>query len=114
MQIQTKIIELDSKIPIFNINRIRHPDYNSLFLYKKKKKRFLGMKTIIDEKQQFDVIYYDIEMKKKITVDNFNEDVDLNFGYIYILKTRKRTYNDLLDKDLPSNDFHIRKKGKFC
>ena len=53
-------------------------------------------------------------MKKKITVDNFNEDVDLNFGYIYILKTRKRTYNDLLDKDLPSNDFHIRKKGKFC
>ena len=72
------------------------------------------MKTSIDENQQFDVSYYDIEMKKKITIDNFNEDVDLNFGYIYILKTRKRTYNDLLDKDLSSNDFRVTKKGKFC
>ena len=72
------------------------------------------MKTITDENQQFKVIYYDIEKKKQITIDDFNKYVDLSFGFIYILKTRKRTYNDLLDKDLPSNDFHVTKKGKFC
>ena len=113
MQIQNKIIELDSKIPIINNNIIRYPDYNSLFLYKKKKKGFLGIKTIMDTIQQFEIIYYDIEKKKKITVDNFNEDVDLTFGYIYILKIRKRTYNDISDKDHLSYVFPGHKKGKF-
>ena len=72
-----------------------------------------NMKTITDENQQFEVIYYDIEKKKNITVDNFNKDVDLSFGYIYILKTRNRTYNYISDKDPPSNDFPGKKKGKF-
>ena len=68
-----------------------------------------NMKTITDENQQFEVIYYDIEKKKNISVDNFNKDVDLSFGYIYILKTRNRTYNLISDKDPPSNDFPCKK-----
>ena len=112
MQIQTKVIDLDSKIPIINNNRIRYPDCNSLFLYKKKEDGFLGIKTIMDENQQFVVIYYDIKKKKKITVDNFNEDVDLRFEYIYILKIRKRTYSDI-NKSPPYNNFPNIKKGKF-
>ena len=113
MQTEKKIIELDSKIPFVNNGRIRYPDPNSLFLYKKKRNGFLGMKTITDENQQFKVIYYDIEKKKQITIDDFNKYVDLSFGFIYILKARKRTYIDLSDKDPPSNAFPGKKKGKF-
>ena len=112
MEIQPKVINLESKTPINN-DLIRYPDYDSLFLYKKKKNGFLGMKTIKKENHQFGVIYYDLEKKKRININDFNKDVYFEFKYIYILKTRKRTHNDLEKLQSSFPNFSQLKTGKF-
>lgn len=112
MEIQPKIIDSKFKTPINN-DLIRYPNYDSLFLYKKRNNGFFGIKTIKKEKNQFEVVYYDLEKKKKINVNDFNKDVDLSFNYIYILKIRKRTHNDLQNDPYSFYNFPKQKTGKF-
>ena len=111
MKISGSDLILDGKVEINN-NIISYPDWKSCFLYKRKNIGFLGMKTTMNFELKTMITYYDLFEKTEITADVFNQEVDMNFKYIYILKIRGRSYNCL--KKISSDcDFPMKKRGKF-
>ena len=111
MKISGSDLILDGKVEINN-NIISYPDYNFCFLYKSKNLGFLGMKTAMNCDLKPMIAYYDLFKKKEITASDFNQEVNMEFEYLYILKIKRRTYNNL---DSVSSDYYfpMKKRGKF-
>jgi len=111
MKISGSDLILDGKVEINN-NIISYPDYNFCFLYKSKNFGFLGMKTALNCDLKPMIAYYDLFKKKEITASDFNQEVNMEFEYLYILKIKRRTYNSL--ETVSSDcDFPMKKRGKF-
>ena len=70
---------------------------NIVFLYKKKGKGFLGVKTVYDSHNNYkNAKYYDLDEKKEIEL--FHSLLDEKFEYMYSLqikRTKMRTYNEV-------------------
>ena len=111
MNISQCFVYLDGKVEV-NKYILSYPDYNTFFLYKRRNIGFLGMKSFMDYELNTIILFYDLYEEKEINTDEFFQLFDPKFNYVYILKTGRRTFNEL-PKEPSEFNFPMEKKGKF-